>query len=316
MLRLIPIVVGCLLVATGAAMGQSCSFSVTNSNFGNVDTLSGAPVDTTGTVNISCNGGTLGANFRICLNINAGTGGATSGVRHTRNPANAALNYNFYQDAARITPWGSRTQTALGNPVAVNLTAPALGSASTTRTIYGRVLGSQQSAATGAYTSTFSGGQVSFNWTTYTLTPPACSSVNQNTTRPTFTAQANVAANCQVTAQNINFGTHGVLGDAVDATGGLGVTCTSGTAYTVGLNNGLNGTGPTERRMTLGTQSVIYGLYKDATRSQPWGNSGGALVPGTGAGATQSLPVYGRVPAQSTPPSGTYTDIVVVTVTY
>jgi spore coat protein U-like protein len=91
-----------------------------------------------------------------------------------------------------------------------------------------------------------------------------------------------------------------VLDTNVDATGGLGVTCTPGTAYTVGLNNGLTGTGPTARRMALGNQAVIHGLYKDAARSQPWGNSGGDLV--TGAGSTQNLPVYGRVPPQATPP--------------
>lgn len=316
MYRLILIQLLCLLFGTACAVAQSCSFSVTTVNFGNVDTLSGAAVDTTGTVNINCNGGVLGANFRICLNINAGSGGATSGTRHLRNASNAALNYNFFQDAARSVPWGSVEQTALGNPVAVNLTAPALGSASTTRTIYGRVLGSQQGRTPGLYTSAFSGTQVRFNYSTYITTPQQCTTVTQNATRPTFNVQANVIPNCRVTAQNINFGNHGVLDTQVDANGGLGVTCTPGTAYTVGLNNGLSGTGPTARRMMLGSRSVVYGLYKDAARSQPWGNSGGTLTSGTGAGTAQNLTVYGRVPAQTTPSPGTYTDTVVVTVTY
>jgi spore coat protein U-like protein len=38
---------------------------------------------------------------------------------------------------------------------------------------------------------------------------------------------------------------------------------------------------------------------------------------GTGTGATQpAVTVYGRVPPQTTPAIGTYTDTVVVTVTY
>lgn len=316
MLRLILLTLTFITLATAQAFAQSCSFSVTSVNFGNVDTLAGAAVDTTGTVNISCDGGVLGANFRICLNLNAGSGGATSGTRHLRNVANAALNYGLFQDAARSTPWGSVEQTALGTPVAVNLTAPALGSASTTRTIYARVLANQQSTATGSYTSAFSGTHVRFNYRTYTTTPQACTSVTQNPTRPSFNVQANVIPNCRVTAQNINFGNQGVLDSNVDAAGGLVVTCTPGTAYNVGLNNGLSGTGPTARRMTLGGQAVVYGLYKDTTRSQPWGNSGAERVPGTGSGATQSLPVYGRVPPQQTPTPGTYTDTVVVTVTY
>jgi spore coat protein U-like protein len=305
-----------VLSMAGSAMAQSCSFSVTDINFGNVDTLSGAPSNTTATVNISCNGGPIGANFRICLNINAGSGGETSGIRQMRNIANAPLDHNFYQDAARVTPWGSREQPALGAPVALTLTAPILGSASTTETIYGRVLGSQRSASTGLYTSTFSGAQTSFNWVTYLLTPPDCSTVTQNPTRPSFTAMANVVPNCLVTAQNINFGDHGVLDAPVDATGGLDVTCTPGTPYTVGLNDGLSGDSPTGRRMTRGSQTVIYGLYKDAARSLPWGSSGGDLLAGAGIGATQSVSVYGRVPAQQTPSPGTYSDTVIVTVTY
>ncbi|TIO31260.1 spore coat protein U domain-containing protein [Mesorhizobium sp.] len=311
------ILLACFLLVPAQAQAQSCSSSVSNVNFGNVDTLSGAAADTTATVNISCNGGPLGANFRVCLNINAGTGGATSGTRHMRNATSAALDYNLYQEAARITKWGSREQPALGNPVAVNLTALPLTTAMATRTIYARVSGSQQSAAAGLYTSSFSGSQVSFNWTTYLFTPPACGSVTQNPVRPSFMAQANVVNNCNVTAQNINFGSHGVLDAAADAAGAVGVTCTPGTTYNVGLNNGLSGTGPTARRMMLGGQAVTYGLYMDAARSQPWGGTIGTdTFAGTGAGATQNLPVYGRVPAQSTPSPGTYTDTVVVTVTY
>lgn len=68
--------------------------------------------------------------------------------------------------------------------------------------------------------------------------------------------------------------------------------------------------------MALGSQAVTYGLYKDAARSQPWGSAGTQLVTGSGAGAAQNLPVYGRVLPQSTPPAGSYTDTVVVTVTY
>lgn len=316
MLRSVLISLTMIILLPVSALAQSCSFSVSSVDFGNVDTLTGAVADTTASVDVTCSSGLL-TNVRVCLNIDAGSGGATSGTRHMRNAANAALDYTFYQDAARTIPWGSRTNTALGSPVALNFTQ-LLGSTTQSRTIYARVFANQQSAAAGLYTSIFSGAQVSFNYTTYLLitNPPACSTVTQNTTQPSFTTQANVIPNCSVTAQNINFGSHGVLSSQVDATGGINVTCTPGTNYTIGLNNGLSGTGPTARRMTLGGESVLYGLYKDSARSQPWGNAGGDLATGTGAGATQSLPVYGRVPSQPTPAAGLYTDTVVVTVTY
>ncbi|EEF26199.1 conserved hypothetical protein [Ricinus communis] len=42
----------------------------------------------------------------------------------------------------------------------------------------------------------------------------------------------------------------------------------------------------------------------------------GSTVAGTGTGNAQLLTIYGRVPPQTTPSSGTYTDTVVVTLTY
>ncbi|HET9963006.1 MAG TPA: spore coat U domain-containing protein, partial [Nitrospiraceae bacterium] len=166
-LRQLFLMLLCTVFAVDMARAQSCTFSVSSVNFGNVDTLSGAAVDVTGTVNVTCSSGLL-TNIRVCLNINAGSGGATSGVRHMRNAANAPLNFNFYQDAARVTPWGSREQPALGNPVALNFTQ-LLGTVSQSRTIYARVLGNQQSTATGLYTSTFSGANVTFNYRTYSI---------------------------------------------------------------------------------------------------------------------------------------------------
>lgn len=319
MIRLLLIALALLttIALSSEAKAQSCSFSVSNPDFGNVDTLSGGVDDTAATVNISCGGAVLGATVRVCLNINAGSGGATSGIRHMRNASSAPLNYQLYKDAAHSLPWGSVEQPALGTPVVVDLTLPLLGgTVATTRTIYGRVLGSQQSAPAGSYSSAFAGAEVRFNWTTYLLTPPDCSTVAANPIRPAFNVLANVAANCSVSAQNLDFGPHGVLSANVDANGGIDVTCTPGTNYAIGLNGGLSGAPPTQRQMKQGSQVVFYGLYRNMARSLAWGNGAGETLAGTGTGALQNLPVYGRVPAQTTPSPGLYADTIVVTVTY
>jgi spore coat protein U-like protein len=66
-----------------------------------------------------------------------------------------------------------------------------------------------------------------------------------------------------------------------------------------------------------GSNFINYALYRDSARTANWGNTVGTdTVSGTGTGANQSLTVYGRVPAQTTPVAGTYTDTIVVTVTY
>lgn len=316
MIRKIALVTIPLFLIALPASAQNCSFGVSTVNFGDVDTLSGTNVDTTGTVTITCNSGLL-TNVRVCLNINAGSGGVVGSTRRMLSTSNNVLQYNFYQNSAHSILWGSRTQTALGAPVAVDFTQ-LLGTAVQTRTIYARVPVNQLTATPGLHTSSFAGAEVSFNYVNYLILAPApaCSGVTQNTTRATFITQANVKANCKVTAQNINFGPHGILDAAVDAPGGLSVSCTAGTSYSIGLNNGLTGTSPTQRRMTLGNEAVFYGLYKDANHAQPWGNSGGTLTSGTGAGSPQNIPIYGRVPAQQTPSPGTYNDTVVVTVTY
>lgn len=105
----------------------------------------------------------------------------------------------------------------------------------------------------------------------------------------TFTVSASVAANCLINVQNINFGTQGVLSANVDATGSVTATCTPGTPYTISLNGGTANAAPTARKMSQGTQTVTYGLYKDSNRSQPWGdvNTPGSTVAGTGTGTAQ-----------------------------
>lgn len=234
-----------------------------------------------------------------------------------RNAQNEPLSYQLYQDAAYAVSWGSVEQTQFGQPVAVDVTLPPFfGSASTTRTIYARVLPSQQTAATGSYSSTFSGSQVRFNYIFYIGPPPAYSAINTNPTRPSFTVTATASANCLVSAQNLNFGLRGVLDANVDAAGAVQTRCTPGTAYAIGFNGGLaNGT-PTTRRMTQGPNSILYGLYRDSTRTQPWGDEPANRQPGIGSGLAQNFPVYGRVAPQPTPPLGTYSDTVVVTVRY
>jgi spore coat protein U-like protein len=69
--------------------------------------------------------------------------------------------------------------------------------------------------------------------------------------------------------------------------------------------------------MALGANKVGYGLYRDGSRSQVWGSTIATnTVGGTGTGAAQNLTVYARVPPQVTPPAGTYSDVIVVTITY
>ncbi|MEO7199585.1 MAG: spore coat U domain-containing protein, partial [Dokdonella sp.] len=134
-----------------------------------------------------------------------------------------------------------------------------------------------------------------------------------------FIVSANVVNKCTITASPLNFGSSiGLLTTAVNANTAISVQCSVGSANNVGLNAGVNGGGNINaRKMLLGGNTVSYQLYRDLARTQVWGSTIGTnTVAGTGNGNTQNLTVYGRVPAQTTPPAGTYNDIIVVTVTY
>lgn len=314
-MRCLAILLGlalCGWVLTRQAQAASCTFSISTLNFGTVDTLSGAAVDATATLSINCTNVTTG-HVRICPNIGAGSGGATGGVRHMRNVSNAPLDYTMSTDVGATVLWGSIEQALLGTPPTIDINTSLFGSISTTRTIYGRVSGGQQTAATGSYLSTFGAADVKISYSELALFN--CLTLSSPVSAP-FTVQATVPDNCLISAQTVDFGSHGVLASNLDATGAVSVTCTQGTAWSVALNDGQTGAGPTARRMVLGASYVTYGLYRDAARAQPWGTGPGLTQGGTGSGLAQVLTVYGRVAPQTTPPPGTYSDVVVATVTY
>ncbi|MBP0656299.1 spore coat U domain-containing protein, partial [Mycobacterium tuberculosis] len=122
-----------------------------------------------------------------------------------------------------------------------------------------------------------------------------------------------------VSTATLTFTAVGVIAANDDASTTLSVQCTNTTPYNIGLNAG-TGTGATvaSRKMTgTGGALVNYTLYSDNNRTTVWGQTIGTdTVSASGSGAAQSYTVYGRVPVQTTPAPGAYTDTITVTVTY
>jgi len=65
----------------------------------------------------------------------------------------------------------------------------------------------------------------------------------------------------------------------------------------------------------MGASIITYGIYQDPARTQPWGDALGTTLGDTGNGLAHHI-TYGRVPPQTTPTPGTYTEAIVVTLTY
>lgn len=290
--------------------------------FSGLDILSGAPVDASSTLQVTCTvnslDGIIGSliNITVCPNIGEGSGSAVGGTRRLARAGGGTLNYNIFQDASRTVPWGHASIPALGTvPVmTMSVTVPPLlqtAQASVSRPVYFQLFGSQQASPPGSYTSSFSGTHTTIRAGVGLL---GCTILLGVSTTAPFIVQADITKNCTVTTQSVNFGNAGFLTANVDATGQVRVTCTQSTGYTVGL--GFGSFTPTTRRMLKGSEFVTYGLYQDLARTQGWGDTVGTMPGGTGTGLTQNYTVYGRVPPQTTPSVGTYNDTVAVTITY
>lgn len=135
---------------------------------------------------------------------------------------------------------------------------------------------------------------------------------------------------CTVSVIAPNFGAYNPFSATPDeVNGSLTATCTllTGTAATVTLTDtfsaGSSGNYAT-RTMLSGANKLNYNLYKDAAYTQIRGDGTGGSVTGsatlnlTSANRVQSVSgtIYGRIPAGQNVAPGTYTDTLVVTITF
>lgn len=130
--------------------------------------------------------------------------------------------------------------------------------------------------------------------------------------------QATIVASCLMTVgSNIDFGsTITSLSSPVTNGTSVDVDCSTGTPYKIGISNGGNYSIVQGRRLYDGTANyVLYDLFVDAGYATTFPNIGPVSNPG-GTGPGNSHTVFARIPSQTTPVNGTYTDTVVVTVRY
>jgi spore coat protein U-like protein len=140
------------------------------------------------------------------------------------------------------------------------------------------------------------------------------------TTTDTFNVTATVLGACTVSATDLGFGNYTpTSGTDLDATSTVTVTCTNGTGYSVGLNEGTHGSTVTTRQMldTVSSDTLNYALFRNLARTDNWGNTPLTdTVDDTGDGTAQDITVYGRVDANQYVSAGSYADVITVTVTY
>ncbi|MBI5066753.1 MAG: spore coat protein U domain-containing protein [Deltaproteobacteria bacterium] len=132
-------------------------------------------------------------------------------------------------------------------------------------------------------------------------------------------ATGQAAGACTVrTATGVAFGTYDPIGQNAtlprDAAGQLGYRCRL-VRPLVSLSAGGAGTF-LPRRLRQGAQALGYNLFRDAGRTEIWGDG----TPGTftvlGQRGTRTLPIYGRIFPGQPAAAGSYADTVVATVNF
>lgn len=307
-----------LLLSPGISHAVVCSVSnVQTVNFGSVNPLATATPNTSMTFDYSCSKqlGDLLAGVTLCFNID-GAGVGNHKMSFAGPPA-STLSYELYQGTVSGGAWGSQFQTGTTFPMVqlnlLNLT-PVTGSL----TVYGQMTLPQTSAAPGSYQDIYASGMATVTLNTGLLAPPAGCGTTVATNFP-FNVIAAVSKQCNISyANNVSFGAVAAMQSNLASNNTIGVACTNGTTYTIGLSPSNNNTGGTGVLKGTGanTDQVPYQLRQAAgTAGAVWGNTALNNRSSTGTGIAQQYPVYVTIPSTNYTPDD-YADTVTITVTY
>lgn len=318
----LPAVLFAWLLAPLPAMAQQCNSSGFGIDFGTL--TQGGTAEVIAALPYKCQANVNTTYYAVCLYIPEGPSGSTndmSGInpRRMTDYNGHSLTYTLYSDPARtqvIGPQGS------GYPVYTTSFSVPGGWSQPDRTlsVYGRAGPVTSGTPSGHYQAQNGGIVLQYAWSN-TAPPTSCQQgPNTATAGVGFSgARATVSNACvvSISATDLNFGTTASLSSPVDSTSTISLNCPPNTAWRMGLSNGQHAQGTQRRMAGPGGQFVNYELYRNAGRTQRWGNdTSGGTDTVNGPSGTNTFTVHGRVPAQAVPAAGTYADTVTVTLTY
>lgn len=303
------------------AAAQSCWLAgVGNIVFGTMNLH--ANTDTSLGIGYSCQSNASTTYFRVCLYLAAGSPISGVNPRWMSNGNGAQMAYDLYTDAARTQVLGPPPAGGGYAAASSAFSVPAGNvQVSPTVTVYGRIPGNQSLPGGWTFQSQLAGSALYWAWSNSGY-PPSCMSGAGGSGSASFDtlASASVATDCRISqVDDLDFGFVSTITSQVDVASQVVVRCPVGTSWNLGLGDGSNADGGTRRMRSSTGEFVSYEMYRNAGRTQRWGNTiGNDTVSGAGAGdsSPQSITVYGRVPAQAPRPGGAYSDTVTITLTY
>ncbi|WP_342625241.1 spore coat U domain-containing protein [Pseudomonas alkylphenolica] len=140
-----------------------------------------------------------------------------------------------------------------------------------------------------------------------------------------LTINLTVTNDCQITTPAISFGSAPVISGFTAVNQSINLSCTKGSNYTVGLDDGQNAAGGRRRMKSSANNYLAYDIFKSAG-TQRWGmlssarraSSDADINPGAGTGTGSQVFNYNAkvYSDQTTPPAGTYLDSVILDVQF
>jgi spore coat protein U-like protein len=150
---------------------------------------------------------------------------------------------------------------------------------------------------------------------------PVVSAQGQSTAN--MVVSTNVMRKCFITTVPLDFGTYDPIQTnattPLDGQSTMTVSCTKGTAVTIGIDDGANAGGTQVRKMAgTATNVLTYELYRDDARTLRWGSAAGQIFDGGVAPSRdpRQFIVYGRVPGAQDVLEGAFQDTVLITVNF
>lgn len=141
----------------------------------------------------------------------------------------------------------------------------------------------------------------------------------------TLNVSLTVSNDCQITTPNISFGSAPVVAGFGTVSQSVNLSCTKGSAYTVGLNDGENVSGGRRRMKSTAGNYLAYDIFKSAGTVR-WGSlttarrssSDADVNPGNGTGTGSQVFNYNAkvYTDQATPPAASYLDNVILDVQF
>ncbi|MBV4539993.1 Csu type fimbrial protein [Pseudomonas vlassakiae] len=141
----------------------------------------------------------------------------------------------------------------------------------------------------------------------------------------TMTVNLTVSNDCQITTPTISFGSAPVVAGFGTVSQSVSLSCTKGSAYTVGLNDGENVSGGRRRMKSSAGNYLAYDIFKSAGTVR-WGSlttarrasSDADVNPGNGTGTGSQVFNYNAkvYTDQATPPAASYVDNVILDVQF